>query len=69
MLKKFFIKTIRFYQIAISPRLSKHCRFYPSCSEYCVQAIEKRGVVWGIIIGMWRILRCNPLSRGGVDMP
>ncbi|MDD5738953.1 MAG: membrane protein insertion efficiency factor YidD [Candidatus Pacebacteria bacterium] len=68
MLKRIFIKIIRFYQLTISPHLSKSCRFYPSCSEYSIQAIEKKGVVKGIIFGLWRILRCNPLSHGGVDI-
>ncbi len=67
MLKKIFIKAIRFYQLAVSPHLTKSCRFYPSCSEYSIQAIEKRGVVMGIVLGTWRVLRCNPLSHGGID--
>jgi putative membrane protein insertion efficiency factor len=43
------------------------CRYVPSCSEYAAQAIEKYGVVKGIALGCWRILRCNPFSRGGYD--
>ena len=45
------------------------CPFYPSCSEYCRQAILKKGAVIGIVKGSWRIIRCNPLSKGGIDWP
>ena len=45
------------------------CRFYPSCSEYAVLAIEKYGVIRGLVKAFWRILRCNPFSKGGVDYP
>ncbi|MFA6522021.1 MAG: membrane protein insertion efficiency factor YidD [Patescibacteria group bacterium] len=44
-----------------------YCRFYPSCSEYCRQAIVKKGVVRGVALGLWRVLRCHPWSKGGVD--
>ncbi|PIQ67309.1 membrane protein insertion efficiency factor YidD [Candidatus Uhrbacteria bacterium CG_4_10_14_0_2_um_filter_41_7] len=43
------------------------CRFYPSCSEYSKQAILKKGAIKGIFLGIWRILRCNPWSKGGID--
>lgn len=46
-----------------------YCRFYPSCSEYCVRAVEKYGVIQGYGKGLWRIFRCNPWSVGGVDEP
>ncbi|MDO8524776.1 MAG: membrane protein insertion efficiency factor YidD [bacterium] len=66
-LKKSVIKTVRFYQLAISPHLAKSCRFYPSCSEYSAMAIEKYGVLKGLSLSCWRVLRCNPLSHGGAD--
>jgi putative membrane protein insertion efficiency factor len=69
MFKIFFLKIIRFYQKLISPILGKNCRFYPSCSEYSYQAIEKYGVPRGLIRGFWRVLRCNPWSKGGIDLP
>mgnify|MGYP001170086861 FL=1 len=58
---------IRFYQRFISPGLPDSCRFYPTCSEYGYQAIEKYGIIKGGGMTIWRILRCNPFSRGGYD--
>lgn len=46
---------------------SPSCRFYPTCSAYAIEAIEKRGVVVGTMLAIWRILRCNPFSKGGFD--
>ncbi|MBI2670277.1 MAG: membrane protein insertion efficiency factor YidD [Candidatus Yanofskybacteria bacterium] len=70
---KIFLKIIRFYQATISPDHgfifaggSMRCRFYPSCSQYTYEAIERWGVVKGVLKGLARILRCNPLSRGGI---
>jgi putative membrane protein insertion efficiency factor len=58
---------IRGYQLFISPLLGSRCRFYPSCSAYAIEAIEKKGLIKGFFLAVWRILRCNPLSRGGYD--
>ena len=58
---------IRFYQRFISPGLPSACRFYPTCSEYGYQAIEKYGIIKGGRMTVWRVLRCNPFSRGGYD--
>ncbi len=58
---------IRFYKRFISPGLGSNCRFYPSCSEYTYQAIEKYGVLRGSLMGGWRIMRCNPFNKGGYD--
>jgi len=69
MFKIFFLKIIRFYQKLISPILGKNCRFYPSCSEYSYQAIKKYGVTRGLTRGFWRVLRCNPWNKGGIDLP
>ena len=69
-MKKILIRLIEFYQKHISPWLdSKNikCKYYPTCSEYTKQAIEKYGVLKGGAKGMWRILRCNPFSKGGYD--
>lgn len=67
MVKKIFIKLIEFYQKRISPHLGNHCKYYPTCSEYTKQAIEKYGAVKGTIKGIIRILKCNPFSKGGYD--
>ena len=69
-MKKILINLIKAYRRYISP-IKKYpsCRFSPTCSEYAILAIEKYGVVKGGLKAVWRILRCNPFSRGGVDMP
>jgi len=55
------------YQRYISPMLRPCCRFVPTCSEYAVGAIEKYGAGKGLLLAIWRILRCNPFSKGGYD--
>ena len=63
------VKAVRFYQLAISPLLGKNCRFSPTCSQYCIQAVQKYGVAKGLLKTAWRILRCNPFCKGGWDPP
>jgi putative membrane protein insertion efficiency factor len=58
---------VRFYQRAISPGLPARCKYYPSCSEYALQAVRRYGVLRGVALAGWRLLRCNPWSHGGVD--
>jgi hypothetical protein len=58
---------LRFYKRWISWLLPPLCRYEPSCSEYMRQAIERKGVVRGVGMGLWRILRCNPFAKGGWD--
>ncbi|MFZ2956149.1 MAG: membrane protein insertion efficiency factor YidD [Candidatus Ozemobacteraceae bacterium] len=58
---------IRWYQRWLSPWIGVHCRFYPTCSRYTYQAIVKHGVIRGCLLGMYRIMRCNPFTRGGED--
>jgi uncharacterized protein len=60
---------VRFYQLIIGPLLPKVCRFYPSCSEYFVQAVEKHGPVRGSLKGIHRLCRCHPWNPGGYDPP
>ena len=67
MLKKLLIFPIKLYKKYISPLLGNHCRYRPTCSIYMIQAIEIHGAVKGLILGTWRILRCNPWSKGGYD--
>jgi uncharacterized protein len=61
------IAPIRLYQRFISPALAPRCRYYPTCSDYAVQAIRELGPVRGLILAAWRLLRCNPFSHGGFD--
>lgn len=58
---------IRVYQRALSPFLPRSCRFEPTCSRYFIEALEKRGVLMGTLLGTWRILRCNPWGGSGFD--
>lgn len=69
-MKKILINLINWYQKNISFWLETKnikCKYYPTCSEYTKQAIEKYGAIKGILLGGWRILRCNPFSKGGYD--
>ena len=69
-MKKILLKSIKLYQNKISPIMQYkgiHCKYYPSCSEYTKQAIEKYGAIKGMWLGIKRILRCNPISKGGYD--
>ncbi|MCU0502079.1 MAG: membrane protein insertion efficiency factor YidD [Anaerolineae bacterium] len=66
-MKQVFLLLIRFYQKWISRFLPSSCRFYPSCSEYTFQAIEKYGVLKGGWMGVRRIGRCHPFHPGGFD--
>jgi uncharacterized protein len=58
---------IRIYQRLLSPLLGPRCKYYPSCSEYAAQAIGRFGILRGLVLAGWRLLRCNPWSHGGVD--
>jgi putative membrane protein insertion efficiency factor len=58
---------IRLYQRVISPAFGSRCKYYPSCSEYAAQAISRFGILRGLVLAGWRLLRCNPWSHGGVD--
>lgn len=66
-MKKLFIFLINFYRKYISPLKSTKCPYYPTCSTYALQAIEKHGWFKGGLLAAWRILRCNPFSKGGYD--
>jgi len=62
------LSAIRFYRKYLSPLKSRPCcRFYPTCSEYAITAIEKYGPLKGGLMAAWRILRCNPFCKGGID--
>lgn len=58
---------IRFYRAVISPNLAPRCRYYPTCSAYAEEAIREVGVIRGTLLAAWRVVRCNPFSKGGID--
>ena len=60
---------VRGYQLGISPWLGRHCRFYPSCSQYFIVSVQRYGAIRGGLRGLWRICRCHPWSAGGSDPP
>ncbi|MBQ8325389.1 MAG: membrane protein insertion efficiency factor YidD [Clostridia bacterium] len=66
-MKRICIAMIRFYQKHISPALPSCCRYMPTCSQYAIEAIEKRGVFVGIFLAVKRLLRCNPWGGSGFD--
>ncbi len=67
-IKRLFIFLIKTYQLTLSPRFSHgSCRFTPTCSQYAIEAIETHGVFKGSALAAWRIMRCNPFSKGGYD--
>lgn len=61
------IAIMKLYRLAISPLYGDVCRYYPSCSRYSVEAYQQRGFVTGVALTLWRLLRCNPWSSGGID--
>jgi uncharacterized protein len=65
--KRPFLVLIRGYKRFISPLLPPSCRFYPTCSDYAYEAIEKHGLIKGGRLAIWRVLRCNPFGKGGID--
>ncbi len=65
--RSLLILPIRVYQRLLSPMFGERCKYYPSCSEYAAQAIQRYGILRGLVLAGWRLLRCNPWSLGGVD--
>ena len=65
--KAVVLAPIRLYQRFVSPALPRRCKYYPTCSAYAVDAIRELGVLRGLIVAGWRLLRCNPFSHGGFD--
>ena len=66
-MNKILIACIKVYQYTLSPMLGPRCRYYPSCSNYAVEALREHGAVRGLGLATWRVLRCNPFSNGGYD--
>ncbi|MBU1186625.1 MAG: membrane protein insertion efficiency factor YidD [Acidobacteria bacterium] len=66
-MKRAVLFLIRIYRALLSPLLGRHCRFYPTCSVYTSEAIEKFGLMKGLFLSVKRLLRCHPFHSGGVD--
>ncbi|MDR2104914.1 MAG: membrane protein insertion efficiency factor YidD [Deferribacteraceae bacterium] len=65
--QKAAIVLIKLYKRALSPYFGNQCRFYPTCSTYALEAFQQRGFCKGLLLTLWRILRCNPFNQGGYD--
>jgi len=61
------VALVRAYQIVLSPLLGPRCKYYPTCSNYAIEAVRVHGALRGSGLAAWRVLRCNPLSDGGLD--
>jgi hypothetical protein len=66
-LKQILIAVIGFYRRLISPLIPQRCKYYPTCSDYSIQAFREWGFFRGLALSVWRLLRCNPFSHGGHD--
>lgn len=66
---RLLVLAVRAYQRLVSPLIPRRCRYHPTCSAYAVEAIRLHGPARGMVLATWRLLRCNPWSRGGVDQP
>jgi putative membrane protein insertion efficiency factor len=66
-MRKMLQGMVRLYQKAVSPHLPSQCRFWPTCSDYFLQALDKKGLACAVMLGLWRLLRCNPFCKGGYD--
>ena len=67
VVRELLLTPLQLYRRVISPILGPHCRYHPSCSEYAVEAVRRYGLVRGGVLAVWRVMRCNPWSHGGVD--
>lgn len=66
-MRKLLLLPIRVYQYAISPLMASHCRHYPTCSQYAIEAINRHGSAKGLLLAIRRLLRCHPWAQGGYD--
>lgn len=67
MASKVLLFFIKVYRLGISRYTRPSCKYYPTCSQYAIDAIKKHGAIKGFFMAVWRILRCNPFSKGGYD--
>jgi putative membrane protein insertion efficiency factor len=67
LIRQIAIAPLIAYKRVVSPLLGPRCRYYPSCSDYAIQAVREFGILRGLVLAGWRLLRCNPFSGGGLD--
>ncbi|MDF1839342.1 MAG: membrane protein insertion efficiency factor YidD [Planctomycetota bacterium] len=67
LLRRFVTLPVRFYRRWLTRFTPPMCRFHPTCSSYCVEAIESRGIFKGALLTLWRLMRCHPFAQGGYD--
>ena len=67
ILREAFLLPLHLYRRVISPAIPSRCRHYPTCSQYALDAVREYGLMRGGVLATWRVLRCNPWSRGGID--
>lgn len=67
LLRRAVLAPVRLYRRVLSPALPRRCKYEPTCSAYAEQAIERYGILRGLVLAGWRLLRCNPFSHGGFD--
>ncbi len=65
--KRLLIALMWVYRKLVSPLVRDRCRYHPSCSRYAIDAVRRYGVAKGLVLAVWRVMRCNPLSDGGID--
>ena len=67
VLRALILAPVHLYRRAISPALPARCKYHPTCSAYALTAVRQYGILRGLVLSAWRVLRCNPWSHGGVD--
>ena len=67
MIARLLVGLVRGYQWVLSPLLGDRCKYHPTCSQYAIDALHEHGAARGTVLAVWRVLRCNPWSAGGVD--
>ena len=67
VLRSAAVAPVRLYQRFVSPAIPRRCKYHPTCSEYAITALRRYGILRGLVLSAWRLLRCNPWSHGGVD--
>jgi uncharacterized protein len=65
--RSLLVAPVRLYQRLVSPALPRRCKYHPSCSQYALDAVRAHGLLRGLVLAAWRLLRCNPWSHGGLD--